>query len=125
MLLAEAGIAFVLAEPGPEPESSGVPSELAIARALAAGLAAALGEEGFRVAVDRPFSTEPTAMSVWSARVAMYSSYEIIWTLSRPTPQTTRRREVSWVPHCRANVSPATSIARECSRARVMGRRKS
>lgn len=38
MLLAEAGIAFVLAEPGPEPESSGVPSELAIARARSKGM---------------------------------------------------------------------------------------
>jgi len=38
MLLTEAGIAFVLAEPGPEPESSGVPSELAIARARSKGM---------------------------------------------------------------------------------------
>lgn len=32
-LLSAAGIAFVLAEPGPEPESSGTPPELAVARA--------------------------------------------------------------------------------------------
>lgn len=37
-LLTEAGIAFVLAEPGPEPESSGAPSQLAIERARSKGI---------------------------------------------------------------------------------------
>ncbi len=37
----------------------------------------------------------------------------------------TRNRDVNWVAHCRANVSHAISTILACSRAIVMGRRKS
>src|SRR5665647_149710 len=46
-------------------------------------------------------------------------------TCSQVTWDRTRTFAVSWVPHWRANVSKATSRTRECSRASVVGRRKS
>ena len=79
----------------------------------------------WRTTVARESSAVPTNIAVWSGSVEMYSSYGSIITFSTVTPHRMRIREVSWVPHCRAKVSDAISIARPWSRARVIGRRKS
>jgi hypothetical protein len=64
-------------------------------------------------------------MEVTDGSDATYSSY--VWTMtdSVVAVDLVRTFAVSWVPHWRANESKAASRIRLCSRARVVGRRKS
>ena len=70
-------------------------------------------------------SSSHSTIAVVAGSDAAYSSYVCIWTESHSTWLSTRTLAVSCVPHCRANVSNASSSTRECSRASVVGRRKS
>ena len=70
-------------------------------------------------------SSVHSTMAVVEASDDAYSSYDIIETCSQVAWDSTRTFAVSWVPHCRAKVSNASSSTLACSRARVVGRRKS